>query len=90
MEHIKVAVAYRNRGEQNEDFTRKIWRFDPSTKHLYTLDVVEQQLLQYFPSIQQKGYGLSLYYKDSFVGEVKVESDGDLQVASLYRLYTEL
>ena len=62
------------------DFAGKNWRFDPSTKHLYTLDVVEQQLLQYFPSIQQKGYSLSLYYKDLFVGEVKVESDVDLQV----------
>ena len=39
--------------------------------HQYTLRMVEQQLLQYFLSIQQKGYGLSLHYKDPFVGEVK-------------------
>ena len=48
--------------------------------HQYTLDMVEQQLLQYFPSIQQKGHGLSLYYKDAFVEEVRMDSDGDLQV----------
>ena len=59
----------------------------------YTLDMIEQQLLQYFPSIQQKGYGLSLYYKaDSFVEEVtlKVYSDGDLQVVYTGRILHEL
>jgi len=58
--------------------------------HQYTLDIVEQQLLQYFPSLQRKGYGLSLYYRDAFVEEVKrVESDLDLQVSILLSQHHE-
>jgi len=92
MEYVKVAIVYRGRGKRNEDLTTKVWWLDPNAIHLYTSDMVEQQLLQYFPSIQQKGYGVSLYYKDSFVGEVKVDSDEDLQVGYtgciLHELYT--
>ena len=84
---IKVAVTYRSGLSQDGVATQKVWRFNSRAVHSYTVATVEEDLLHYFPAIREKGYGLTLFYQDSFVGEVKVESDRDLQVASYnYRL----
>ena len=81
---IKVAVIHRVENDSDElsNARTKVWRFNPSSVDTLTLRAVEDEFIRYFPSILEKtpSVGVSMYYKDSFVGEIKLESDRDLQV----------
>ena len=89
---FKVAVIHRvgvseNDGDDLSNVKPRVWRFNPTFIDILTLTlrVVEDELIHYFPSILKKipSVGISLCYKESFVGAIKLESDMDLQVRGL-------
>ena len=86
---VKVALDYRG-GDKR---ITKVWRFDPYYINYYTLTGVEKELLTFFPEISVKNLGLTIFYRDSFAGMIKLESDSDLVVwihiaASMHIQYT--
>jgi hypothetical protein len=42
---------------------------------------VEEELLLLFPFLKEKGLQLDIYYRDSFVGRVKLDGDADIHAA---------
>ena len=73
---VNVALDYKGGGKR----ITKVWRFDPYYINYYTLTGLEKELLTFFPEISVKNLGLTIYYRDSFAGMIKLESDSDLVV----------
>jgi len=60
----------------------KVWRFDPELISSYKLEEAEKEILSLFPDISAKSnVRIRLSYKDSFVGIISLESDGDLRLS---------
>jgi hypothetical protein len=76
----KVAVVLQGSDEE-EMLNRKEWRYNTEEIQQYSLAQVEELLLL-FPSIKEKGLRLDIYYRDSFVGRVKLDGDADVHAAS--------
>ena len=75
---LKVAVRHK---VESVNSAVKVWRFDPELISSYKLEEVEEEILKLFPDISAKSnVGIRLSYKDSFVGVINLESDGDLRV----------
>ena len=77
----KVAVVLHQGSEEEETLTRKVWRYCTEEIQQYSLAQVEEELLLLFPSLKEKGLRLNIYYRDSFVGRVKLDGDADVHAA---------
>ena len=58
---------------------KKIWKFN--SQATYSCDEVESTVVDLFPEICAKKLRLDLSYEDDLVGEIPIESDGDLELA---------
>ena len=77
----KVAVVLHQGSEEEEALNRKVWRYSTEEIQQYSLAQVEEELLLLFPSLREKGLRLNIYYRDSFVGRVKLDGDADVHAA---------
>jgi len=78
-EGTKVALVYKE-GSAGSARVAKVWWFFGRIVETYTLTKVKKDFLEYFPEIAAKNLGLNVYYHDSFVGFISIDSDKDLQV----------
>ena len=74
---VKVAVSL----QQGDVVTTKLWRFRVSEREDYRLSSVKKDVIALFPDALEKGYDIQMAFRDSFVGKVSIETDGDLQVS---------
>ena len=82
MEKLKVVLHV------GDTEVTKLWRFDSTKIVEYSRNEVETMLISLFPDVAKKGLRLEMHYEDDLVGNITIETDGDMTQA--LRSFTEV